>query len=428
MDIEANKDPIYFNEDSSDHIFQTDLRIRITSRNTLKQKSETYYSRIRSKINKKSYQLIMKLKNLLKKMQQENLIGDFLYNKMNLTTEQQFAFINTDIGEFELLKNMQLIYILTKKMVTVIDHLFNGILVRHKYFKYMIKMLKKLLKVLNTYNAYFDPTEKGILLNELYIDVELDEFEDQFLQKIDYFMKVVNKKKKQGLTEIVEVDDHTEEKKLFIEKLPENVKKARLEAEKTSFNEFDHKKGQFKEEIKVINEDMRELLRKHENSMATVNQQVQNLIDKLYASKFQPLATESIHKPSKDKDEFNDAFFEGIESSSLIIIEKPDIKAAKVIQRYWRRYLHCKQVRDHKKNRIEVKIHLRQDERKTITIDPKYSDFFTRNISPKTNDEDSNEIKEANILDNIHKKTPYDDSMDLFTKVIFLNSEILTKR
>jgi hypothetical protein len=275
---------------------------------------------------------------------------------MGLTAEQQFAFINIEIGEADLLKNMQLLYILAKKIIIAIDHLLNGVLIRHKFLKYTIKLLKKILKLLNTFNAYFDPTEKEILLKDLYYAGELDEFEDQFLQKIDFFLKVAVKKKKQGPTEIIDMDDHTEEKKQFIDKLPESVKKARLEAERTSFNEFDHKKDQFKEDIKVINEDLKELLRKHDICAPSINTGIRGLLDKLYSNKIQPLLNQSVHKPSKDKDEFNEALFGGIENNSIIVIEKPNVKAAKVIQRFWRNLVAKKKNKEFNSTTFDIKI------------------------------------------------------------------------
>lgn len=425
MDLNSTKIRISLTDPNLSFNSQMDFRVHLTDRNNIKQRYEAYHSRIRSKINQKSYQLTMKLKNLLKKMQQENLIGDFLYNNMNLTAEQQFAFINTDVTDAELLVNMQLLYVLSKKIIIATDHLFNGILVRNKYLKYMIKLLKKILKVLNTYNAYFDPAEKGILSHELFCDVELDEFEDQFLQKIDYFMKVVSKKKKQGVAEVTEIEDHTEEKKQFIDKLPEFVKKARLEAEKTSFNEFDHKKGQFKEEIKVINDDLRELLKKHDNSMPNNNISVQNLVDKLYSNKSLTLLAESPLKTLNNKDEYNEALFEEMEDNSIQITEKPDVRAAKIIQKFWRNWIRKAKISSQKSVKLDICLNIGSDDKPKTNIDAKYADMFTREDSDNDNDDTINNAVSLQVAKQQPKEV---EKANMYTKVVFLNSEILTKR
>lgn len=428
MEIENTQDPIYFDEDSSGIVYQSDFRITIKNKELIKQKSEEYYSRIRSKINKKSYHIVMKLNNLSKKMQQENLIGDFLFNNLNLSSEQQFAFINTEITFEDFLKNMQLLYILAKKIFIVVEHLFNGIIVRHKYMKYIIKLLHKILKVLNTFNTYFDPIEKGVLLNELDCNVELDEFEDQFLQKIDYYMRVVVKKKKAVTTEIIEVEDHTVEKLQFIENLPESIKKARIEAEKTSFNEFDHKKDQFKEEIKVINEDLKDLLQKQETIMPRMSANVQKLLESINSERKQIEAQEPANKISKDKDEFNEALFDGIDSSSAFINETADIKAAKLIQRFWRKYMQQRIAKERKASYLNIHINLKPIEPEKVVKDHRYSDLFTREASSEESESEKLLSNLPKLEENIKDEQNEPNRIGLFKKVVCLNSEILTKR
>lgn len=302
---------------------------------SLQEAHEKQYKKKRNNVNTESHRFMEKLSSFLKKLEQENSIGNFIFESINPSEETKHKMINLEGTDSELKDNMATLYKTVKKIEIVLDHAANSTILEYKMIKYLGKLFKIGVKLLKSFGIYFGYLETNLCKDKTEFETELLNFKNQLVQKINYQIKIVLKETNINYAKKISIEEKSEDMQIFLNKLPEHIRKARLEAEEISLNEYDRKKDNLKNELNKFKEDIKIEIGSKNLVRSELNLDL--IAEKFYKNKE--------NKSSSDKeeeavdDDFNEAMFDNMEegeNKANLFSEQSKLAAALLIQRFWR--------------------------------------------------------------------------------------------